>query len=147
MAQKRGQIGMELMVIVGFMLLLMIPIISLLLTKAGEFSEKAAIAKVSEDAGRIAGVADNVGRMGPGSNVTLQIDIPNGVSAADANDKGEIYFTIETRFGSTDLVRMSSFPLKMEDNLKGSLKLPGTHLVSVGYPISGAGNMIHITGQ
>jgi hypothetical protein len=147
MAEKRGQIGMELMVIVGLMMLFMLPMISLLLAKTGEFNEKAAIAKVSEDAGRIAGTADNVGRMGPGSKVTLQIDTPGGVSDVKANDAGELSFTMETRFGPTDIVRMSSFKLSIETDLKNALKQPGTHMVTVDYPYDTLNNRIILKGQ
>jgi hypothetical protein len=148
MAEKRGQIGMELMVIVGLMLLFMLPMISLLLTKAGDFNEKAAIAKVSEDAGRITGTADNVGRMGPGSKVTLQIDTPNGVSDVKANDAGELSFTMETRFGQTEIVKMSSFKLQIPDSaLVDALKKPGTHMVTVDYPYDTSDNRILLKGQ
>ena len=145
MAQKRGQIGMELMVIVGAMMLLMLPLISLLLVKGGEFAEKAAIAKLSEDAGRITGTVDNIGRMGPGSKATLQIDVPNGVSEANANSAGEFWFTLETRFGQTQLVKLSSFPLQIDTDSKASLKRPGTHLVTIDYPVESLTKQILIT--
>jgi len=147
MAQKRAQIGMELMVIVGAMLLLMLPLIAILLVKGGEFAEKAAVAKLSEDAGRIAGTVDNLGRMGPGSKATLQVDVPNGVSEANANSAGEFWFTLETRYGQTQLVKLSSFPLQIDAGSKASLQRPGTHLVTIDYPVETLDKQILITAR
>ncbi|RLG19064.1 hypothetical protein DRN67_03615 [Candidatus Micrarchaeota archaeon] len=143
MHSTRGQISVEVIAIIGFLILFMLPLMYLLLTQAGEFNEEAAVASVSESSVRLATVADQVGRMGPGSKVVVQLDIPEGVESVSASDHsygGEIVFTMRTSAGITDVVSMSAFPLSEGPNLQ-FLNSAGTHSVLVEYPISG-GNIL-----
>ena len=135
MRQSRGQIGIEVMAIIGFMILLMLPLIYALLTQAGSFNEGAAVAKAAENVARLAAVANQVGGMGPGSKVVVQVDMPEGVTAASASALGEPYggelsFTLNTRAGLTQVVSMSDFDLKAGARIS-ELTKPGTHYVVV----------------
>src|SRR3989344_3067375 len=69
MHAEKAQIGIEVMAIVAVMMLLLLPLTYVLLVRGGQFNEQAAIAKADENAARIAATADQVGSMGPGSQV------------------------------------------------------------------------------
>ena len=140
MRTMRAQIGIELMAIVAVMILLLLPLTYILLVRGGQFNEQAAIAKANENAARMTATADQVGRMGPGSKVVLQVDSPVGITEASATGAGsgvdetpygEISFTLKTSYGETEAVSMSSFPLTPGQPFFDSLKSPGTHYIVI----------------
>jgi len=135
MNYRRAQVGIEAIAIVGFMLLLMLPLTYLLLSQANQFSESAAIARASENAARVVAVVNEVGRMGPGSKVVVQVEQPIGVKSVSVNSK-ELEFMLGTSSGDTDIVKMSAFSMLAGANLDELLK-PGTHNVLIEYPVSG----------
>ena len=138
MHAEKAQIGIEVMAIVAVMMLLLLPLTYVLLVRGGQFNEQAAIAKADENAARIAATADQVGSMGPGSKVVLQVDMPVGITAAEAKGNvdpleapwGEISFTLKTSYGDGDVVGMSKFSL-VPGPAFDSLKNPGTHYIVI----------------
>ncbi|VVC04904.1 Uncharacterised protein [Candidatus Burarchaeum australiense] len=130
MRLQRGQVGIETMAIVGFMLLMMLPLIYLLLARGGMFNEQTAVAKADETAASLTAMADQVGKMGPGSKVVVQLEVPGGIMRSYAVDK-EFGFSLQTSAGRTDVVHMSRFILSMDANTANGLTTPGTHYVLV----------------
>jgi len=110
----KGQVSTELLLIIGFILVLFIPLLLTAYFKTGEMNDKLTVLQAQVTASRIANLANSVGNMGVGSSIILDIYLPETVSNVEINsvgDGGEVVITVNTQNGDVDVVGVSSFPL------------------------------------
>jgi uncharacterized protein (UPF0333 family) len=103
---KKGQVSLEAIVIVTFVLLLMIPLLLMLLDRFFEITQKFEIIKGKILVSKITSAINNVIAMGPNSSSKIEIEIPGNIKNLTIGEKsGRIVEGIfETNFGDIEIV-------------------------------------------
>ncbi|MCD6279233.1 hypothetical protein J7J26_00465 [Candidatus Micrarchaeota archaeon] len=134
----KGQVGLELVIIIGVMLALMIPTIMYALSLKGEQAETQSTAQAELTVNRIGHSINSVGIAGSGSSIKLEVIIPDymlflnstsghGIGGTGAN-KSEIYARIFTGSGFQDLVFITNYNVV---NDIGALYAPGKYNIEI----------------
>ncbi|MFH1065379.1 MAG: hypothetical protein V1734_02630 [Nanoarchaeota archaeon] len=127
MNRKRGQVGIEYVLIVGAILVITIPLFFYALY---ETNLKVRISQADDTINTIANAADEVYSMGPGSKRYVWISIPNGVISTTVNGT-ELSLTMSLFGASSDVATLTkaslvgSFPFA-----KGTYRIPVESLES-----------------
>jgi hypothetical protein len=124
----KGQVSTELLVIVGFVLLVFIPLLVLVYMKANDSNQQIASYQAELAVSRLGSLANSVGSLGVDSEVITDVYIPpNTVSLAtnDAGRGGEIVLTIETAQGQTELVEIVEYPIDTPGEVVGETTAGG----------------------
>lgn len=102
----RGQVGIEIMGVVGFVMLILIPLFAGFYAYSNQFWEQLAIEKADIAATQLARAADMVGTQGD-AMLVQEIVIPENVVEIRTDGK-EIVFSLSTSSGPTDIVKGTS---------------------------------------
>lgn len=124
----KGQVSTELLIIVGLVLLIFIPLLVLVYTKANETNQQIASYQAELSVSRIASLANSVGSLGTNTSVTTDIFIPPNtvdLSIANAGGGAEITLSMETPQGSTEIAEIIKYPVRKEDSLADSASAGG----------------------
>jgi hypothetical protein len=123
---KRGQIAVEYVTIMGFALLLTIPLIVIFYSNTESSQDRVDVAQAERIVRRLAETADHMHNLGEPSFTTVRAYIPEGVSSITIQDQS-IIFTIE-REGNLqgEVVGVS------QADLSGSISAePGIHYIRI----------------
>lgn len=96
--KKRGQVATEYLVIIGFILILLVPITIIYFRYTGSTSDIVGSAKTSQIAGEIVKAANEVYAFGEGSQKKIKIGFPDGITGVDFSGK-EIVFVLKDSKG------------------------------------------------
>lgn len=127
MRLSKGQVSVELLIIVGFIALVMIPVLFSVYIRSGEYQQRIYASQVNIAAGRLAQAVDSVGFLGGNAKLVLEVQIPQGVNAS-ASGK-EIVFSFDDNGQRNDISKVTRFDM-LESNF-GRLASPGTYFVEV----------------
>ncbi|MBN1170387.1 hypothetical protein JXA56_05150 [Candidatus Micrarchaeota archaeon] len=112
----KGQVSTELLIIVGIVLLIFIPLITLVYLKANEANAQIAAYQAELSVSRIASLANSVGSLGTDTSVTTDVFIPPNTIEMKTENTGtgaELYLTIEGPQGpTTPIVQIIRYPVK-----------------------------------
>lgn len=131
---SKGQVSLELMIIIGVMLAFMIPGIMYALTLRGEQAQTQSMAQAQLTVNRIGHTINSVGTAGFGSSMKFEIIVPNYllylnlVSDPSVPGKGEVYARMLTGSGIQDLVFITDYNIVNE---LGMLSAPGKYHIEV----------------
>jgi uncharacterized protein (UPF0333 family) len=103
MISKRGQIGIEYLMILGAILLITIP---LFFYAIYETNYKVRLNQADDTVNTLANAADTVYSMGPGSKKYVWVSIPSGVESSLVNES-DIQLTLSIFGGSSDITAFS----------------------------------------
>ncbi|MFH1448740.1 MAG: hypothetical protein ABIG39_07815 [Candidatus Micrarchaeota archaeon] len=106
----RAQVGIEVMGVVGFVFLILIPLLTGFYTYSSDFWERLAIEKADAAAERIANAVDMVGPQGD-AMLVQEIVVPKNVEKIKVDGR-EIVFTLVTSSGATDIVKATSYEVR-----------------------------------
>ena len=106
----RGQIGIEIIGVVGFAFILLIPLFSGFYFYSNNYWERLGIEKADTAAGRLASAVDMVGAQGDGM-LTQEIVVPDNVEKIEIRGN-EVIFSLSTSFGTTEIVKATSHEAK-----------------------------------
>jgi hypothetical protein len=124
----KGQVSAELLIIVGFILLMITPLLFIAYTKMGESNEKLALAQAEMYGARLASLVDTVGGVGGNASMITEINVPPYVKNISAEGK-EVVFALETSAGMNELVKVTRFNMTSIDF--GRLEKPGTYYIEI----------------
>ena len=146
--RQRGQIALEAVIIIGFVFLLMLPLLYLLFSRAISIQDEFRTMEVTRALDTLASTVSTVGVIGPNGTAVVEITLPDNVMnftvgnvSAQTNAK-EIVAVVSTSLGDIDIVRM--VPYAVTGNVSS---ISGTHKLRVTYyeRESGVYNPIEVT--
>lgn len=119
----KGQIGTEYLVLVIFVF---IAVVAIYVISMSTSSEAVAVNLAKTSAKSIAGAAEQVYSLGPGTRIVVKIELPGGINSAILNEK-EVGWRLETSSGALNDVYEAS-----KAKLAGELPTTqGVHFVTV----------------
>lgn len=123
--RRKGQIAVEYIIMVGFLMTLSLPIISLFLEYSRGSQDKIMATQAYNAARKIVDTAETVYSYGEPSMLQIRVFFPSNIDSIVLRDK-EIMFKMQTSSGITDVVVYTIA------NLTGSLStVEGTHVITV----------------
>jgi type II secretory pathway pseudopilin PulG len=121
----RAQVAMEYLIILGFILALLVPLISLFYNQSAQITKQVNTQQALTLGQKIADAAESVHYLGPPSKFQFQANVPEGIKSVTFSNK-EITFIVDANPGTTDVVVPSS------TNITGSISISaGIHLITV----------------
>ncbi len=124
--KKDAQISVEYMFLIGFVVIITIPLVIIYHTFTQDYGDEIASTQINEVAKKIVDAAESVYYLGEPSQTTLNVNIPDNVDIANLSAGYEIVFKIKTGSGAADIVRSSSV------NITGSLPTKkGTYMITI----------------
>ncbi|MFH1286039.1 MAG: hypothetical protein ABIH99_05660 [Candidatus Micrarchaeota archaeon] len=123
----RGQISVEVMVILGFAIVFLIPVVFVAYSQSNSFNEQLAITQAEASAKRIAEAVNSVGAMGAGGISTVDIIVPPETESILITGR-EVVFKVRSRGEITEVVKTTDY--KMIGTL-AALSSGATHSIRV----------------
>ena len=122
---SRSQVSMEYMLIMGFVVLLTIPLLAIYYTYTADSTDAVAVSQALQIARKVVDASESVYYIGKPSQTTLKINFPSNIASTNLSGR-EVLLKVKTQSGITDVVQVSSV------NMTGSLPTsPGIHIVTV----------------
>lgn len=126
----KGQVSAELLVTIGFILLMITPLLFIAYTRMGESNERLAIAQAATGGTRLAYLVDSVGGVGGNASMITEINVPAYVEGVSAGGN-EVVFTMKTSAGINEIVKVTKFNMNSTDGGFERLERPGTYHIEV----------------
>lgn len=116
-ASMKGQVSNELLVVVGFILLILIPLLYIMFFKMDAIRTDLAMLQVHFSVARIAFLVNAVGYMGDGSAMITEIYIPENVESVFLGGSGghEVVFVLLSAGEKNEIVQPTVFPIEIND--------------------------------
>ena len=127
MMSRKGQVSVELLVIVGFIVLVMVPVLFSIYMRGNDYKERISVSQVNIAAGRLAQAVDSVGYLGGNAKLVLEVQMPQGVEVKAGSR--EIVFRFDDNGLRNDIVKGTKFPITTFGLEK--LQKTGTYFVEV----------------
>ena len=116
----RGQVSNELLVVVGFILLILIPLLYIMFFKMDAIRADLSMLQVHFSVARIAFLVNAVGYMGDGSAVITEIYIPETVESVTigGSTEHEVVFIMLSQGATNEIVQPTAFPIEANESLE-----------------------------
>lgn len=122
---RKSQVAMEYMMVVGFTLLLIVPIIAIYGSHRQSMNNQVATKQAENIARKIADSSQGVFYLGKPAKTTLKIYMPSNILNVTISNR-EIVFTVDIGKGSTEVVGTSDV------NISGSISTsPGIQYIEI----------------
>ena len=125
-----GQIALETMIIIGFVLVLMIPLLYTLFSRVLSVHDELRMLEASRAVDTIANTVSTLGVIGPNGTATIEVTLPDNVQSISIGqvNKREITLVLSTNLGEIDITRMVNY------DVNGTIgKMSGSHKLKVTY--------------
>ncbi len=114
----KGQVSNELLVVVGFILLIMIPLLYIMYFRMDTIRGDLGMLQAHFSVARIAFLINAIGYMGDGSAMITEIYVPPEVTQFSIGGaQKEVVFSMSTPSGKNDLVQPVAFTVKTDPAL------------------------------
>lgn len=123
----RGQISLEFLVIIAVMTLTLTPLLLLVQWNSQQSPDQNMLNKAAWSATRLASSVDAVGSLGPGSQMGVQVEMPDVVNVTAQGR--EITIRLITSYGPVDAVYPTRFNVTGVG--LGSIHKEGSYLIDV----------------
>ena len=130
--EKKAQVSVEYMFLIGFATLITIPLIIIYQSFIQDSREEIASVQIIEISKKVIDAAESVYYLGEPSQTTLRVNIPHNIVAVDLEGGSletgyyEVIFNISTKSGIVEIVQNSAV------NITGSLPInKGTYTITV----------------
>jgi len=120
--ESKAQIGIEYMIIAGFVTFIVIVILGLALAYGGSVKDSIRINHVNNYANKILSTSESVFYSGDPSKATISAYLPEGVSSVELIGE-DIIITIQTNSGINKIAYSSSVPIFLSTNLTSDIGL------------------------
>lgn len=135
----KGQVSTELMVVVGFILLLFIPLMFVLYLKLGDVTTDLSVLQAHFSVIRIASLINAIGYMGDGSAIITEVYLPTNVielqfrSFGDNGGGGEVVLVHFSHGEESDVSAPTAFQINLEDPQEGGIEIdqPGRYRLEI----------------
>ncbi len=122
----KGQVSNELLVVVGFILLLFIPLMFVMYIKLSDVAADLSTLQAHFSASRIAYLVNAIGYMGGGSSIITEVYVPENVG--EVTIKGnEVVFLTEIKGQPSEIVKPTSFTIEGGETITS----PGRYRVEI----------------
>lgn len=122
---KNGQVSMEYLLIVGFILLITIPMVFIFMLYSSESQYTLESNQIDQVAKQVADAADSVFYLGEPSQTTIKVYIPTMIEEAILDGR-EVIFKIKKENKTSDIVAISAV------NMTGFLPTTkGVHFITI----------------
>jgi hypothetical protein len=112
----KGQVSNELLVVVGFILLIMIPLLYIMYFRMDTIRADLGMLQAHFSVARIAFLINAIGYMGDGSAMITEIYIPPEIIDFSIGEgEREVVFSMSTVAGTNDLVQPVAFDVETRD--------------------------------
>ncbi|MFA5382907.1 MAG: class III signal peptide-containing protein [Candidatus Micrarchaeia archaeon] len=126
---KKGQVSVELMIIIGIILILIIPSIVFVFNFIrNEGNDDFAVSQADVITSRIKYTINMVGSTGTGSALKTEIEIPYGFEGI-STEEDEIILKMWTSPGLTDFAKVTDY--QIISNGLDKIKAPGTYILEI----------------
>lgn len=115
----KGQVSNELLVVVGFIILILIPLLYLMFFKMEAIRADLSMLQVHFSVARIAFLVNAVGYMGDGSAMITEIYVPSSIQQTTFQDN-EIVFVMGSGETQNEVVQPTAFPIETGGELEFS---------------------------
>lgn len=118
---RKGQVAFETILIVGFIFLLLIPLIFILFNRAISIQDELATIETSRALFTLSSAVDSVGVLGPNNSIIVEVSFPNSIkniSIGSANER-EISAVLSTSIGDIHIVKMTHFNISSHIQSQG----------------------------
>ena len=122
----KGQVSNELLVVVGFILLLFIPLMAVMYLKLGDVNTDLSLLQMHFSAARIAYLVNAIGYMGEGSSIITEIYVPENIKSITFNPN-EVVFAANVRGSENDVTQPTSFTM----HSSGGITSPGRYRLEI----------------
>lgn len=114
----RGQVSNELLVVVGFVILILIPLLYIMFFKMEAINMDLAMLQAHFSVARIAFLINAIGYMGDGSSMITEIHIPSNIETVSLGSPGgnsnEVVFTLMSSGEmKNEIVQPTAFPIEI----------------------------------
>jgi uncharacterized protein (UPF0333 family) len=113
--KNEAQISVEYMFIIGFVTVVVVPLIVIYHTFTQESSEEISSSQIIQVAKKVVDAAESVYYLGEPSQTTLKVSIPDNIVSVNLSAGYEVVFKMKTKSGKSDIVQNSKV------NITGSL--------------------------
>jgi hypothetical protein len=127
-------VSTELLIILGFVVLLMLPLLFLAYSKSGQMMDEISITQADIAASRLAHTVEAVGNTGNNASIITELSVPSGVQSFAIVGGREVVFTVRKGSASTEIVKLSRFNITMAQEDMAKLGKGGTYNVEVKAP-------------
>ncbi len=125
MKEKNAQVSVEYVIIIGFSLLITLPLILIFYEHTRATSDQVISSQVDQIARKIVDNSESVYYLGEPSKTRIKVYMPENVEDAIISNK-EVTFRVKTKSGVTDISHICSV------NISGYIAItPGIHYISI----------------
>lgn len=108
--KKQGQVSTELLIIIGFMLLLLLPLLIYSYSRVSIANEDIAAQKAEAAASRLAHLSDSVGYLGGAAAIMEEVEMPPNLKSIAVGGH-DIIILVDSSSGKKQIVKTSAFNL------------------------------------
>lgn len=107
----KGQISFETILIVGFIFLLLIPLLLLLFNRASSIQDELKTIETARALFTLSSSVDSVGVLGPNNSIIVEVSFPDGLKnlSIGTQSNREISAIVTTSVGDVHIVKMTQF--------------------------------------
>lgn len=139
--RSRGQASAELLIIIGFMLLLLIPLLLYSYGRVSIANEDIAVQKAEFAANRLAYLSDSVGYLGGEAAIVEEFEMPPNLKGITVSGH-DIILLVDSSAGAKQIVKTSAFNLT-SGGLE-NIQKAGTYFLQVSALPTGGGAQVKI---
>ena len=107
---KKSQVGTEYLMVMGFVSLILIPLVIVYFTSVQDTSDEIGSRQAINIARKIVDASESVYFLGKPSQTTIKVYIPSQVVGASLNNR-EVLFNVKFKDGISEIVQVSSVDL------------------------------------
>ena len=136
-AKSKGQIALETIIVVGFVMALMAPLLYMLYTRITEIQQEMLLLEATRAVDTIANTVSTVGAIGPNGTATVDVSFPANIKSLTIGgpNNREVTIVVYTTLGEIDIPRLLYFNVTETGTIP---RTPGSHKVVVVYPDTGS---------
>lgn len=131
---SKGQIAFEAVIIIGFVFLLLIPLLYMLFSQSVDIQDEFRTLEVTRAMDTLTSTISTVGVIGPNGTAIVDITLPDNIqnisigATSPQASSHEIFMTVGTSLGTVDIVRVMPY------NVSGSISTTsGMHRIVITY--------------
>jgi hypothetical protein len=113
----KGQVSNELLVVVGFILLLLIPLLYMMYFRMDTIRADLSVLQVHFSVARLAFLVNAIGYMGDGSAMIAELYIPDNVDSV-VLEGNEVVFSLREHGVENDVVGPTAFSMEFDEDAK-----------------------------
>ncbi|MFA5050170.1 MAG: hypothetical protein WC501_04125 [Candidatus Micrarchaeia archaeon] len=129
----KGQVSIEMMMVIAFILIFFIPVMAFSYMKIIELNEDLSTIQAQVAVSRIANTANSLGYMGPGSSLIIDIILPSNsnLKVQNVGSGSQVVLELELSKGKSEYVanswfNINPFPLDLKSGVNYRLNITST---------------------